>query len=296
MLVASLAGGVSAAYVMADCFARSGSHALCPPRKTAHSFPCRPGCGDISCRTSSRPTSTHLRAGEAKPGALLSPQGKILFDFLISRAGENAFRLECRAETADDFIRRLMLYRLRAKVEIAKADQALVGVAWGDDSAASQSKSTPAESAPVADRRFLDAAVDAPLRRHGRGRRSHCLASPAHRQRHCRKRRGLRSSAMRFRMTCCSTRPAASASRRAAISARRSCRACSTAARQAAGADRPGCTRLCPRPALSSRSAGGRSARLARPPATTGLAIARIDQRQGGARRRPADHWRARCR
>ena len=95
-----------------------------------------------------------LAAGEAKPGALLSPQGKILFDFLISRAGENAFRLECRAETADDFVRRLMLYRLRAKVEIAKADQALVSVAWGDDSATSQSEST-----PIADARFLDAAV-----------------------------------------------------------------------------------------------------------------------------------------
>ena len=64
-----------------------------------------------------------LAAGEAKPGALLSPQGKILFDFLISRAGENGFLLECRADVADDFVRRLMLYRLRAKVEIAKADQ-----------------------------------------------------------------------------------------------------------------------------------------------------------------------------
>ena len=31
-----------------------------------------------------------LAAGEAKPGALLTPQGKILFDFLVSRAGDNA--------------------------------------------------------------------------------------------------------------------------------------------------------------------------------------------------------------
>ncbi|UVK38063.1 folate-binding protein YgfZ [Mesorhizobium sp. AR10] len=95
-----------------------------------------------------------LAAGEAKPGALLSPQGKILFDFLVSRAGDNAFHLECRAETADDFVRRLMLYKMRAKVEIAKADQALVTVAWGDDSPASQSDST-----DVTDTRFLDAAV-----------------------------------------------------------------------------------------------------------------------------------------
>ncbi|WP_027164922.1 folate-binding protein YgfZ [Mesorhizobium sp. WSM3224] len=95
-----------------------------------------------------------LQPGEAKPGALLSPQGKILFDFLISRAGDNGFRLECRADIADDFVRRLMLYRLRAKAEIAKQDQAFVTVAWGDDSTASLSDST-----ALADMRFRDLAV-----------------------------------------------------------------------------------------------------------------------------------------
>ena len=94
-----------------------------------------------------------LNEGEARPGALLSPQGKILFDFLISRAGENAFRLECRADISDDFVRRLTLYKLRAKVEIAKADQALVTVAWGDESTTSQSDST------AADTRFANGAV-----------------------------------------------------------------------------------------------------------------------------------------
>lgn len=83
-----------------------------------------------------------LAAGEAKPGALLSPQGKILFDFLISRNGESRFQLECRADVADDFLRRLMLYKLRAKAEIAKQDQSLVTVAWGPDSTASQTDST----------------------------------------------------------------------------------------------------------------------------------------------------------
>ncbi|CAN7448053.1 folate-binding protein YgfZ [Mesorhizobium amorphae] len=95
-----------------------------------------------------------LAAGEAKPGALLSPQGKILFDFLISRAGEDGFVLDCRTDVADDFVRRLMLYRLRAKVGIAKADQTLVSVAWGSDSIASHSDST-----EVSDRRFRDIAV-----------------------------------------------------------------------------------------------------------------------------------------
>ncbi|MCA0032031.1 YgfZ/GcvT domain-containing protein [Mesorhizobium sp. B263B2A] len=90
-----------------------------------------------------------LGESEAKPGALLTPQGKILFDFLISRAGENALRLECRADISDDFVRQLMLYKLRAKVEIAKREQALVSVAWGKESIALQSDST-----AVADRRF----------------------------------------------------------------------------------------------------------------------------------------------
>lgn len=95
-----------------------------------------------------------LAAGEAKPGALLAPQGKILFDFLISRAGENAFQLECRADISDDFIRRLMLYKLRAKVEIAKSEQALVTLAWGKESIASEN-----DSIAVADRRFADESV-----------------------------------------------------------------------------------------------------------------------------------------
>ncbi|TIT85827.1 MAG: folate-binding protein YgfZ, partial [Mesorhizobium sp.] len=100
-----------------------------------------------------------LSPGEAKPGALLAPQGKILFDFLISRAGENGFQLECRADIADDFVRRLMLYRLRAKAEIAKQDQTLVTVAWGDDSTASHFDSIGADSTTLTDARFRDVAV-----------------------------------------------------------------------------------------------------------------------------------------
>jgi folate-binding protein YgfZ len=81
-----------------------------------------------------------LRSGEAKPGALLSPQGKILFDFLISRI-ESGLRLDCRADVADDLIKRLTLYRLRAKIQISKDDQALVAVSWGDDSGPSRADS-----------------------------------------------------------------------------------------------------------------------------------------------------------
>ena len=77
---------------------------------------------------------TTLGDGEILPGALLSPQGKILFDFLISRI-DGGFRLDCRADVAADFQRRLMMYRLRAKVQISPPGESLVAVAWGDDSA-----------------------------------------------------------------------------------------------------------------------------------------------------------------
>ena len=99
-----------------------------------------------------------LEKDEARPGALLSPQGKILFDFLISRRVENGFLLDCRKEQAQDFIRRLMLYRLRSKAEISLQDQLLVFASWESDSASSQS-----DSGWLADRRFPEGV----LRRYG---------------------------------------------------------------------------------------------------------------------------------
>lgn len=90
-----------------------------------------------------------LTAGEAKPAALLTPQGKILFDFLVSRAGESGFILECRADAADDFVRRLMLYRLRARVDISFQEQPLVSVSWQDDSVASVSDSSSSQTKPT---------------------------------------------------------------------------------------------------------------------------------------------------
>jgi folate-binding protein YgfZ len=102
-----------------------------------------------------------LAAGEAKPGALLTPQGKILFDFLVSRDGESAFLLECRADAAADFVRRLMLYRIRAKVDISARDQALVSVSWRNDSEASafDSASSQTESTGLRDLRFPPSAA-----------------------------------------------------------------------------------------------------------------------------------------
>lgn len=74
-----------------------------------------------------------LARDEAKPGALLSPQGKIMFDFLISRHGETGFLIECRNELTDEFAKRLTLYKLRAKAEISKQDESVVVVRWEND-------------------------------------------------------------------------------------------------------------------------------------------------------------------
>lgn len=97
-----------------------------------------------------------LRGGEARPGALLSPQGKILFDFLVSRRGEAGFLIDCRRDQAPDLVRRLTLYRLRAKADISVAEQMVVAARWQDDSAGSGSDSTACEieSGWLADRRF----------------------------------------------------------------------------------------------------------------------------------------------
>ncbi|MBL8584106.1 MAG: folate-binding protein YgfZ, partial [Rhizobiaceae bacterium] len=82
-----------------------------------------------------------LEQGVAGPCALLTPQGKILFDFLISRMA-GGFRLDCRTDIAGDLRKRLMLYRLRAKVEIGESEQPLVAARWDSDSSISSTEST----------------------------------------------------------------------------------------------------------------------------------------------------------
>jgi folate-binding protein YgfZ len=60
--------------------------------------------------------------------ALLSAQGKVLFDFLVWPGGDGALLLDCEAEVAEELVKRLSLYRLRRKLAIA-VDPAL-GVFW----------------------------------------------------------------------------------------------------------------------------------------------------------------------
>lgn len=58
-----------------------------------------------------------LAPGEARLGALLTPQGKVLFDFLITPS-DAGFLIEIDRARVADFVKRLALYRLRAKVTI----------------------------------------------------------------------------------------------------------------------------------------------------------------------------------
>ena len=59
--------------------------------------------------------------------ALLSPQGKVLFDFLVWEDGADLL-LDCEAAQAEALIKRLSMYRLRRKIAIAL--DASFGVHW----------------------------------------------------------------------------------------------------------------------------------------------------------------------
>ncbi|AQZ51962.1 YgfZ/GcvT domain-containing protein [Martelella mediterranea] len=85
---------------------------------------------------------------EAWPGALLTPQGKVMFDFLISRT-DTGFAIETHAEDAASLLQRLMLYKLRAKVTIAAEETDGVTVFTGDD----------APDTAVTDMRFSPASI-----------------------------------------------------------------------------------------------------------------------------------------
>lgn len=62
--------------------------------------------------------------------ALLTPQGKCLFDFLIWAEG-NGFLLDCAAEAADGLIKRLAMYRLRRPIAIERDSD--LAVHWSKD-------------------------------------------------------------------------------------------------------------------------------------------------------------------
>lgn len=72
----------------------------------------------------------------AASAALLTPQGKILFDFLIYKV-DDVYYVDAPSAVATDLLKRLTFYRLRAKVDLEAID-AEIGVfaVWGNGEAA----------------------------------------------------------------------------------------------------------------------------------------------------------------
>jgi folate-binding protein YgfZ len=67
--------------------------------------------------------------------ALLTPQGKYLHDFFVTASGD-ALLIDAEGERIGDLRKRLLIYRLRSKIEIEDVTDAMeVWQVWGDDSA-----------------------------------------------------------------------------------------------------------------------------------------------------------------
>lgn len=78
---------------------------------------------------------TQLTTERALYCALLTPQGKFLHELIVADTGDGLL-VDSEAARLADLQRRLTLYRLRAKVEIAAPEGHVVAVAFGGDVAA----------------------------------------------------------------------------------------------------------------------------------------------------------------
>lgn len=76
-----------------------------------------------------------LAPGHPAWGALLSPQGKALFDFILwdgaDGGADGAVLIDCEADRADALARRLSLYRLRRAITI---ERSALAVHWAPES------------------------------------------------------------------------------------------------------------------------------------------------------------------
>ena len=75
-----------------------------------------------------------LDEATARPACLLTPQGRILFDMMVMVKTETVY-LITQAEQAGPLAKRLMMYRLRRKIDISKPAEMQVGNLWGDGQA-----------------------------------------------------------------------------------------------------------------------------------------------------------------
>jgi folate-binding protein YgfZ len=74
-----------------------------------------------------------LAPGEIRFGALLTPQGRLLYD-LFAHGREDGCLIDCEADHREALVQRLAMYRLRAKVTIAPDDAPVLAL-WGGEAA-----------------------------------------------------------------------------------------------------------------------------------------------------------------
>ena len=67
---------------------------------------------------------------QPQAAALLTPQGKLAFDFILQPV-EDGFLIDCAADSAEAFVKKLNLYKLRRDVEIAVTELP-VQVVWSE--------------------------------------------------------------------------------------------------------------------------------------------------------------------
>lgn len=97
-----------------------------------------------------------LAPGTAAFAGLLTPKGKIIVDFLVYRRDAETFWIDAPLGAVGDLVKRLSLYRLRAKVEIvAMSERYAVGAAWGAWRPGAAAEDT-GIAAMFADPRFAD--------------------------------------------------------------------------------------------------------------------------------------------
>ena len=70
-----------------------------------------------------------LADGVACHAGLLTPQGKIMFDFFVVGKADG-FMIDCAASQIDELVKRLGFYKLRASVEISARPDLAVGAMW----------------------------------------------------------------------------------------------------------------------------------------------------------------------
>ncbi|AKK20316.1 folate-binding protein YgfZ [Candidatus Liberibacter africanus] len=76
---------------------------------------------------------TSLPLKISRGSALLTPQGKILFYFLISKVEENVFMLETDMNQCDSLMERLLFYKLRSNVTIETQSTDGVTLFWNQE-------------------------------------------------------------------------------------------------------------------------------------------------------------------